>query len=100
MLRGKTKKNEIKKEGEANSDKPLKSKLIAKTRNSINPRLMRNQEAWFLTNLMLKDEKKSIKKSKVKKTIKKRGSNLICIKKKKLKNDEIVNKINLENHLK
>jgi hypothetical protein len=49
---------------------------------------------------MLKDEKKSIKKSKVKKTIKKRGSNLICIKKKKLKNDEIVNKINLENHLK
>ena len=69
MLRGKTKKNEIKKEGEANSDKPLKSKLIAKTRNSINHRLMRSQEAWFLTILMLKDEikKKSIKKSKVKK---------------------------------
>jgi hypothetical protein len=71
MLRGKTKKNEIKKEGEANSDKPLKSKLIAKTRNSINPRLMRNQETWFLTNLMLKDEKKINKKIQSKKNNKK-----------------------------
>jgi hypothetical protein len=45
-------------------------------------------------------KKKSIKKSKVKKNNKKTRIKPDMHKKKKLKNDEIINKINLENHLK
>jgi hypothetical protein len=40
----------------ANLGKPFKSQLISKTRNPWNPRPGLNQEAQFLTNLMLKDD--------------------------------------------
>jgi hypothetical protein len=49
---------------------------------------------------MLKDEKKINKKIQSKKNNKKTRIKPDMHKKKKLKNDEIVNKINLENHLK
>jgi hypothetical protein len=59
MLNDKTKKNTSLKKGkikQANLGETSKPGLISQTRNQWNLRRGLNQEAWFPTNLMLKDE--------------------------------------------